>query len=141
MKKLILALSLFLSTTASAQLQVSTDRIDMPRTAVGQKSIATVTITNSSTVDNEVVTFSDVYVTESTHVFLIHGCRVLLPGRSCSWVIQFSPRLNQSYHAQLKFEGMNAGTSQAISESVKLGGQGFTTLAPARGGVLAGASH
>ena len=141
MKNIILALGMFFSVAASAELQISTDYIDMPLTFVGQKSIAKVTITNTSTVDNEVVTLSDVYVTESTHVFLIHGCRVLLPGRSCSWVIQFSPRLNQSYHAQLKFEGMNAGTSQAISESVKLGGQGFTPLAPARGGVLAGASH
>jgi hypothetical protein len=141
MKKLILALGMFFSVAASAELQISTDYIDMPLTFVGQKSIAKVKITNSSAKDDEVITFSNVYVTESSHIFLINGCRMLLPGRSCHWFIQFEPRQNQHYPTQLVFEGKNAGTGQVITMPVKLAGQGLATFDPSRDRLLAGVSR
>jgi hypothetical protein len=131
----------FFSIAASAELQISTDYIDMPRTAVGQKSIAKVRITNSSAIDDGVITFSRVYVSESSHIFLINGCRVLLPGRSCNWFIQFAPRQNQSYPTQLIFEGTDAGTGQVITMPITLVGRGFATFDPSRGGLLAGVSR
>ena len=105
------------------------------------KNIAKVRITNISARDDEVITFSKVYVTESSHIFLINGCRVLLPGRSCNWFIQSAPRQNQSYLTQFIFEGMNARTGQVIAKPIKLVGQGFAASDPSRGRSLAGVSR